>query len=101
MELPEDWPLSLEQEISQVLSMNWDPLCITSGGVSYYGGYQKYVAPIAEILTGARSEDALVKLLHEAKIRDFGIIDFPRHRNRVAARKLLQIRISGNESQSS
>lgn len=100
MELPDDWPLTLEQEIMLTLVRDWDPLCLNNDGVSFAhaGRYEKYVAPILEILQGPRSVDALANVLLEAKLRDFGIIDFPRRRNRVVARKLLQIKIPGSES---
>jgi len=82
--------LSVEDAILYVLERYWDPLHLQNE-VARRGAYAKYVAPVREALNQSPSAESLADLLHETKMREFGVAGFPRTRERRAARKLLEI----------
>jgi hypothetical protein len=91
--------ITIDDQIRQVLLRDWDPLRLRNDVVAR-DRYEPYVAAISQVLKGARSKEALLGILHRAKAKDFGLIDFPRTRNRIAARKLLEIKMSADDERS-
>ena len=86
----------IHEAILEVLVRDWDPSRLQAKVIKG-SHFERYVAPIHQILTGTRSEKDLAGYLRFIKSRDFGILDFPRHRNHTAARKLLEIKMPGDE----
>jgi len=82
--------LGVEDAILYVLARYWDPLHLQNAA-SRRGAYEPYVAPVREALAASPSAESLADFLRETKVRDFGVVDFPRARERRAARKLLEI----------
>src|SRR5437762_13723256 len=93
---PNESLISVEDSVRLVLLRDWNPLRFENDAVAR-ARYENFVAPISRLLRGSRSREALLDYLHEAKTRELGVLDFPRARNRIAARKLLEIRIPGDD----
>jgi hypothetical protein len=88
--------ITVEDAIRHVLIRDWDPLCLQSAVVAG-GAYERYVAPLRQILIEQPSQETLVEYLCKAKSKDFGVMAFPRTRERKAARKLLEIDVCGDD----
>jgi hypothetical protein len=88
--------ITVEDAIRLVLIRECDPLRLQTAVVAG-GPYERYVAPLRQLLIEQPSPDALVEYLRKAKIRDFGVVAFPRTRERKAARKLLEIDVCGDD----
>lgn len=82
--------LSVEDAILYVLERYWDPLHLPNEGARR-GAYARYVAPVREALARSSSAESLARFLQAVKVKDFGVVGFPRTRERRTARKLLEI----------
>jgi len=83
----------IQDSIRQILFHDWDPIAVSKINPTLVDEYDSYIAPAYRILTGTRSEDELMRLLHQAENESVGMTSTSREQLRSVARRLLALNV--------
>jgi len=80
----------IQDSIRQILFSEWDPIGVNDNQ-NLSDEYDSYIAPVYRVLTGIRSEEALIDYLFKTEHETIGCGCTDREMLRPVARKLLTL----------